>query len=96
MLFGKVLDRTAKFQAPEPVQPTGKALADSLERLSVTQRKIVDAIHSAPPDFRQRAMPHPVLGLLDSHQWLVALAGHCGRHTLQINETKAAPNFPAH
>src|SRR5215470_19676084 len=39
-LFGKVIDRSARFQAPDPVQPSGKSLADSLERLTVTRRKI--------------------------------------------------------
>jgi hypothetical protein len=95
VLFGRVADRSAKFQAPERVQPTGTPLAHSLERLVVSRQKIADLIRSAPDDhFRRHSMPHPVFGPLDGHQWMVAVAGHCNRHTQQIIETKAAPNFP--
>jgi hypothetical protein len=95
VLFDKVLDRSAKFQAPERVHPTGKPLASSLERLVATRSRIVDLIRSAPDShFRQHSMPHPAFGPLDGHQWIVAAAGHCTRHTKQILETKAASGFP--
>src|SRR5215470_17657049 len=95
VLVDKVVDRTARFQAPERVQPTGKSLGSSLERLAVTREKIVGLSRSAPDaHFRQHSMDHPVFGPLDGHQWVVAMAGHCLRHTQQIQETKSAPNFP--
>ena len=94
-LFDRVADRSAKFQAPERVQPTGKPLASSLERLASTRAKIVKLIQTAPDGhFRNHSMSHPVFGPLDGHQWLVATAGHCTRHTRQILETKTSPNFP--
>jgi hypothetical protein len=95
VLFYKVVDRSSKFQAPEPVHPTGKSLAESLDRLRSSRDAISALIRSAPSDFRERSMPHPVFGPLDSHQWFVAAAGHCGRHTEQIIEAKAAQQFPA-
>ena len=95
VLFDKVVDRTERFQAPERVHPTGKSLGSALERLAAAQEKIVDLIRSAPEGhFRQHSMDHPVLGPLDGHQWVVAVAGHCLRHTHQILETTSAPNFP--
>ena len=94
VLIAKVRDRSRKFQAPDPIQPAGAPLSDSLERLAANRAKLVDLLNSAPSDFRQRSMPHPVLGPLDAHQWLIAVAGHCGRHTQQIFETIAAANFP--
>jgi hypothetical protein len=95
VLFDKVVDRTETFQAPERVHPTGKPLGLSLQRLATTREKIVGLIRSAPDGhFRQHSMDHPVFGPLDGHQWVVAMAGHCLRHTQQILETKAAPNFP--
>jgi uncharacterized damage-inducible protein DinB len=94
-LIAKLRDRSTKFQAPEPAQPTGKPFSNSLERLAANRPKLAELLQSAPADFRQRTMPHPVFGPLDAHQWLLALAGHCGRHTQQIIETKAHPNFPA-
>ncbi len=95
-LFGKITDRSSKFNAPEVVHPTGEPLANSLARLAVTRRRILDLMESLPPDFRRRSMPHPAFGPLDGHQWLVTLAGHSVRHTQQINETKTAPQFPQH
>jgi hypothetical protein len=95
VLIAKVMDRSKKYRAPDVVQPAGEPLADSFERLTVSRSKLADLLKSAPPDFRERSMPHPVFGPLDAHQWLVALAGHCGRHTLQICETKSAANFPS-
>jgi hypothetical protein len=95
ILISRVLDRSSRFQAPEPVQPTGKPLSHSMERLAVSRQKLIDLVRSAPPDFRERTASHPALGPLDAHQWMIAVAGHCGRHTAQINETKTAPDFPA-
>jgi len=95
VLFDQVADRTERFQAPERVQPTGKPLGVSLERLTATRKKIVDLIRSGPDaHFRQHSMDHPVLGPLDGHQWVVAMTAHCLRHTQQILETKLAPQFP--
>jgi hypothetical protein len=38
---------------------------------------------------------HPVLGPLDGYEWILAAAAHSERHTKQILEVKADPNFPA-
>src|SRR5262249_26723912 len=95
VLFEKIVDRSAKFQAPERARPTGKTLTNSLERLAASRAKIAEFVRAAPSDFREHSMPHPVFGPLDGHQWLVALAAHCARHTQQIIETKTAPGFPA-
>lgn len=95
VLFDKVVDRTERFQSPERLRPTGKSLGSSLEQLAATREKMIDLIRSAPDGhFRQHSMDHPVLGPLDGHQWVVAVTGHCLRHTQQILETTSAPNFP--
>jgi hypothetical protein len=90
----RILDRSSKAQAPEATHPTGKSITESLDSLLVSRNKIRDILRSAPADFRQRSMPHPRLGPMDCHQWLVTLGGHCARHTQQIIETKTAPGFP--
>ena len=95
VLFGRVADRSAKFQAPERSQPTGKPLAASMERLDLNKERMAEFIRSGSTDtFRQHSMTHPVFGPLDGHQWLIAVAGHCARHTEQIIETKTSPDFP--
>jgi hypothetical protein len=39
-------------------------------------------------------MDHPVFKTLDTYQWLLLISAHMRRHTLQIVEVKADPNFP--
>jgi hypothetical protein len=96
VLTAKVADRSSKFPAPEVSHPTGQSLSDSLARLTVSRKRVGELVASLPPDFQQRSMPHPVFGPLDPHQWLVALAAHCIRHTKQIIETKSSADFPSH
>jgi DinB superfamily len=95
ILIQKVVDRSAKFPAPEVAHPKGNCLQDSLDRLAAGRKRVGEIVASAPPDFQQRSVLHPAFGPLDCHQWLVALAGHCVRHTEQIVETKGASSFPA-
>ena len=45
-------------------------------------------------DLRGHVVDHPVLGPLDGYQWILAVAAHSERHTKQILEVKADPNFP--
>ena len=40
------------------------------------------------------SVPHPALKTIDAYQWLLLLAAHSARHTAQIEEVKADPNFP--
>ena len=37
---------------------------------------------------------HPALGSIDAYDWILMLAAHTERHTAQIKEIKADPNFP--
>ena len=32
--------------------------------------------------------------MMDTYQWMLLVAGHSKRHTLQIEEVKASPGFP--
>jgi hypothetical protein len=45
-------------------------------------------------DLREHRVDHPVLGSLDGYEWLLTIAAHSDRHTKQILEIKADPNFP--
>ena len=94
VLLDRVVDRSRRISAPDRAQPTGQSLAKSVERLLTSRTRIADFLQSPPADFHEHHLPHPVFGGLDGHQWLVALAGHCDRHTRQIHEIKAAPGFP--
>ncbi len=46
------------------------------------------------PDLRAHAADSPMGVKLDGYEWILLIAGHSERHTKQILEVKADPNFP--
>ena len=48
-----------------------------------------------PPAQITLVAAHPAFGNLDAIGRVCFLSGHAERHTLQIEEVKAAPGFPA-
>lgn len=94
-LMAKLQDRTTKYQAPEPAVPTGRwTLAEGLDHFYAARVTTVSFLKNTP-DLRQHWIAHAVLGQLDGYEWVLAVAGHTQRHTKQILEVKADPNFPA-
>ena len=91
-----VTDRSHKVQAPEVLKPTGRF--PTLEALQTAfgqgRDKIVVYVQNTQDDLRGHAAPHPLFKALDGYQWLLLLSAHCARHTAQIAEVKADPNFP--
>ncbi len=61
------------------------AVAEVAEHLAVSEDVIRQMV----------AGEHPAFGNLDAIGWVYFLSGHTERHTLQIEEVKAAPGFPA-
>jgi hypothetical protein len=95
MLLRDVPDRSTKYQAPEPAQPTGKVTpAAALEHFLASRQETVNLLRNTP-DLRAHAIKHIVFGSLDGYEWIIAVAAHSARHTKQILEVKADPNFPA-
>lgn len=89
-------DRSAKFKAPEMIQPTGKfsTSEEAAKSFNAKCEEVKDWIAKTQDDMHNHLMPHPAFGMLDSYQWVLLLGGHCKRHSLQIEEVKAHPNFP--
>ena len=83
---------TFKVNAPELVKPTGryKSCRQALEDFVAARQRTLTYVRSAPPYLRGRLLPHPLLGLIDGYQWLLALAAHTQRHVKQIDEIKTA------
>jgi uncharacterized damage-inducible protein DinB len=93
-----ITDRTQKAQSPEPIQPkthqwtTPQAIT---KEFNARRDKSVQLAKSIPEqDLRDHVAESPAGMPLDGYQWLELLAGHTKRHTLQIEEVKADPNFP--
>jgi hypothetical protein len=89
-------DRSAKFQAPEPIAPK-KKWQDPLQAVAhfkESRDKNIAYVRTTEDDLRSHFMAHPAMGMMDGYQWILLLSGHTERHTLQILEVKADPKFP--
>jgi hypothetical protein len=87
--------RYPRFKAPERVSPVGgRTGAQALQDFLESRARTVEILASAP-HLRGRVVPHPVFGPWDGYEWVLGGAAHCARHTGQIMEVKADPNFPA-
>jgi len=91
-----VPDRSHKVQAPEFLKPTNRwATQAELTRAFEDSRKAtMDYVRTTNDDLRDHFGPHPMLGPLDAYQWILLISAHSERHTKQIEEVKADPNFP--
>jgi DinB superfamily len=91
-----VPDRSHKVQAPEFLKPTNRWAneADLIKAFEDSRKATMDYVRTTNDDLRDHFGPHPVLGPLDAYQWILLISAHSERHTKQIEEVKADPNFP--
>jgi uncharacterized damage-inducible protein DinB len=96
IVLEKVPDRSHKAQAPEFLRPTGRwaTEADLTKSFEESRQATIDYIRTTNDDLRDHFFDHPILGTLDGYQWLLLISAHSARHTAQIEEVKADPNFP--
>ncbi len=96
IILTKVPDRSRKAQAPEFLKPTNRwATREELTKAFEDSRKAtMDYVRTTNDDLRDHFGPHPMLGSLDAYQWILLISAHSERHTKQIEEVKADPNFP--
>jgi hypothetical protein len=91
-------DRSHKATAPEPIDPTKRPMPaeDSVKQFLASRTRTIEYIKTTQDDLRDHFADHPVpaIGTLDAYQWILLISGHSRRHTLQILEVKADPNFP--
>ena len=96
MIMERVPDRSHKAQAPEFLRPTGRwaTEAELAKAFEDSRAATMEYIHTTNDDLRDHFFDHPVFGTLDGYQWLLLISAHSARHTAQIEEVKADPNFP--
>lgn len=95
MLVAGVTDRSQKRTAPEPIKPTGRfpTPEDAAKAFVEARDKNIQYVKTTDADLRVHVGPGPA-GPLDSYQFLLLMAAHSARHTLQIREVEADPGFP--
>lgn len=91
-----VENRSRRVKTVDPLKPenTGfKSAEDALNSFKENRDKLIEFVKSTQEDLRNHVIESP-FGPLDSYQWILFIGGHSNRHTQQIEEVKANPNFP--
>ena len=89
-----VPDRTHKAQAPEALVPKNRfGSSDGSVKHFIESRSATEDFLKSTAGLRDHVTDSP-LGKLDGYEFILFIAAHSERHTKQINEVKADPNFP--
>src|SRR6267154_5533714 len=93
-VLAMVPDRTNKLQAPEPLVPTNRfgSPEGSVKHFMESRATTEDFLKNTA-GMRDHVMESP-MGKLDAYEFVLLVAAHSERHTKQIIEVKADPNFP--
>lgn len=93
-VLAMIPDRTKKAQAPEPLVPTNRfGSPEASIKHFVESRAVTEEFLKTTPGLRDHVADSPI-GKLDGYEYVLFIAAHSERHTKQINEVKADPNFP--
>jgi hypothetical protein len=93
-VMAMVPDRTTKAQAPEPLVPTNRfGSPEGSVKHFVESRATTEEFLKTATGLREHVTDSP-MGKLDGYEFVLLIAAHSERHTKQINEVKADPNFP--
>ena len=96
VLVKTIQDRSAKFQAPAELQPKNtpfKSAEEALNSFKESRNKLISYIDDTQEDLRNHVITFPV-GTMDAYQLVLLISAHSNRHTQQIKEVMADPNFP--
>ena len=94
MVLAMVPDRSVKAEAPPPLVPKSRWTPEETLDHFVKSRAKTIAYMQNTPDLREHVVDSPIGQPLDGYEWLLFIAAHSERHTKQILEVKADPNFP--
>jgi DinB superfamily len=94
-VIAMVPDRSQKAQAPEPLVPTNRfGSPDGSVKHFVESRAKTEDFLKTTPGLRDHAIDSPMGSKLDGYEFVLLIAAHSERHTKQILEVKADPNYP--
>jgi hypothetical protein len=95
-VLAMLTNRSSKFQAPDPLKPSGKwaSMAETMKEFDKRRARTIEFVKTTDADMRSHFTPFGPNGEIDAVQSTLFISGHCERHTAQINEVKADPNYP--
>jgi hypothetical protein len=96
-IIANVPGRTTKRQAPDEIKPTNRfgSPQGSIDHFVESRAKTIEFVKDTP-GLREHAADSPAGGKWDAYEFVLLIAAHSERHTKQIDEVKADPNFPKH
>lgn len=77
----------------EPQNTPYKSMQEALESFKTNRGKLIEYVKTTNDDLRNHVASLP-MGTYDSYQMILFIAAHSNRHTQQMEEVKADPNFP--
>jgi len=95
MVVKMVPDRSNKRQAPEELKPSNRfGSPDGSLKHFLESRALTEEYLQKTDGLRDHATDSPMGKKLDGYEWILLISAHSERHTKQILEVKADPNFP--
>jgi len=96
-IIANVEDRSHKAQAPEPIKPTNRfgSPQGSIDQF-LKSRAETESFLKDTPGLRDHAVDNPSSQgpKWDAYEFILLIGAHSERHTKQILEVKADPNYP--
>lgn len=95
-LIKMITDRSQKFTASPELQPGKSAYTTAMDALNAfieSRGKLIKYVKSTKEDLRNHVAQSP-MGAVDAYQLVLFIGAHSNRHTQQIAEVMADPNFP--
>ena len=95
-LIQRIEDRSTKVKTMEKLMPENipfKDTEEALESFKTNREKLIEYVKSTNDELRNHIATMP-FGMVDSYQMILFTAAHTNRHTQQIIEVKADPNYP--
>jgi len=94
-IIANVPQRTVKRQAPDEIKPTNRfgSPQGSIDHFIASRAKTEEFLKTTP-GLRDHAADSPNGQKWDAYEFILLIGAHSERHTNQIKEVKADPNFP--
>ncbi|MEM7551788.1 MAG: DinB family protein [Bacteroidota bacterium] len=90
-----ITDRSKKGSAPNPIKPSEKftSVRDALSEFKSDRKKHILFVKKTDENLRSKMNEVP-FGKIDAYQYVLLMAGHTRRHTMQIKEVMGHSDFP--
>lgn len=92
-VLNMISSRANKVKTQEAFEPKGATVEESIKTFTTKRDAHKDFVKDTKEDLRNRYVVFPWV-TLDSYQLILFMSGHTARHTAQIEEVKADPNYP--